>query len=176
MDDAESISEPAAGDDAEGAAHSVEPRLGDPVPIAVVPAAGTAYIVKGVLEDAGIRAAIVGEHASSLLPHLSAVVSVQVLVARPDYERAAQAIREAVMDSAAPYRCSACGYDLGGLEEQERCPECGAKYVDLKSRIAIAPPPGPASDPIARFGAIIGVIVLVCMVLAVAAFVIWGML
>ena len=130
-------------------------------------------MVKAVLEDAGIPAAVVGEHTASTLQHLGSIVSVTVLVQRGDYDRAVAAIDEAILGVGAPMRCSACGYDLGGLEEQERCPECGARYVDLRRRITLAQRPGPPGETsvVARLGAIIGILVLLAIVVAVAAFV-----
>ena len=70
-----------------------------------------------------------------------------------------------------------CGYDLGGLEQQERCPECGARYIDLRRRITVAPRPGPLGETatVARIGAIVGILVIVGIAAALAAFVAWGM-
>ncbi len=134
-------------------------------------------MVKCVLEDAGIPAAVVGEHSATTLQHLGAIITVTVLVPRADYDRAVAAIDEAILGAGAPTRCSACGYDLGGLEQQERCPECGARYIDLRRRITLAPRPGPPGETamVVRIGAVVGGLVIICVVVGIAAFIIWGM-
>ncbi len=149
----------------------------DPVPIAVLPAATSAHMVKCVLEDAGIPAAVVGEHSATTLQHLGSIMSITVLVPRQDYDRAMTVLDEAILGAGVPLRCSACGYDLGGLERQERCPECGAKYIDLRRRITLASRPGPPGETAtaARVGAIVGILVIVGIVAALAAFIAWGM-
>lgn len=151
-------------------------ELSGPVPLAIVSAATSAHMIKCVLDDAGIHAVVVGEHSASTLPLMGAIVPVTVLVPRGDYDRAAAALDEAVLGAGAPMRCSACGYDLGGLEQQERCPECGAKYIDLRRRITLAPRPGAAGETgmAVRMGAIVGMLVVVGVVGVLVAFVIWG--
>ena len=36
-----------------------------------------------------------------------------------------------------PRRCAACGYDLAGLPQVGRCPECGAEYDSADGRIVL---------------------------------------
>jgi hypothetical protein len=147
---------------------------GDAVPVAYLPTSIAAHMVKCILEGAGIRAAVVGEHSANTLANLGPALTVTLLVSRGDFERAVKVLHETIVNRAPSdlsqvRECPICGYDLRGLESKERCPECGSQvgtYLDLRRHLTIAPRPVPAGSIsfLSRAGAFIGLLILAAMV------------
>lgn len=172
--------EPSAGRDAD-----------EPVPLAVVPHPIAGHLLCSVLESRGINAVVVGEHTATNVMFFSPVGTATVQVRRDDYDPAVRYLAEAFedagrMDKGAPARCLACGYDMKGIEGQERCPECGTAWsalAKLRNTIAIAPPPRAPGDAamVQRIGVGLAWPVVVVGIAAVIAIVVvllmesWGL-
>lgn len=87
-----------------------------------------AHLVRGMLENHGIRAIVQGENlwgARGELPFTTESAP-SVHVTDKDADRARQLIAEHE-SRIAPAHCSHCGYDLQGLDKS-RCPECGTEF------------------------------------------------
>jgi hypothetical protein len=170
----------ATPEDDDPATHAPTPRLapdlpGDAIPVAHFQTPIAAHMVRCILEAEGIRAAVVGEHSANLLANLGPAVSVSLLVSRPEYERAVAVLHEAIVkrepsDISHLLTCPVCAYDLRGLENKDRCPECGAAvgtYLDLRRHLTIAPPPHAAGRVsfIGGAGAIIGLLLIAALLI-----------
>jgi hypothetical protein len=123
--------------------------MGEPVHLLKTQSEFQATWIADALTQNGIPARVFGANANSMAPW-GALVPVWVLVHRADYELAREALESGEIDGLAPRgersRCLACKYDLTGLEDAERCPECGAECgaVGEPLRYEFAPhPPSP---------------------------------
>ena len=96
-----------------------------------------AELVRCVLEDAGIAAAVEGAALSTVVGEVPFTAAYpRVIVNDEDAARAAQLIRESGIDHVTrpkTARCANCGYNLTGLTEP-RCPECGQAFDMARPR------------------------------------------
>ncbi|MDE5944120.1 MAG: DUF2007 domain-containing protein [Rikenella sp.] len=78
-----------------------------------------ASLIKGRLEQAGIEACLLNEHANNLIPYSSAIeeMQVRVAVADEDYEAAAAVVNEIRNEAES------------SETDRRRCPFCGSERV-----------------------------------------------
>jgi predicted Zn-ribbon and HTH transcriptional regulator len=146
----------------------------------------SAHLLCSVLDSLGIKAVVVGEYSAAVVTFFSAVGTTAVHVRRGDYDTAvaklAQFLEEAGrLNAATITRCLACGYDMTGLEKQERCPECGTSWsalAKLKNTITLAPPPRPPGQEstVQKIGVAMGMAIVIGVIVLIVAGVlaVWG--
>ena len=156
------------------------PPVDDAIPVAFLPSGITANIVASILNESGVHAVVVGEHAAAAFGPAGTATSISVLVARSKYEEAVAILHAAAQDRIERMKldsarhCMVCGYDMQGLEGKEKCPECGANFnqlYELSRVMTIAPPPRArtaAGDTASLVGCWIVIILIVVFVLALA--------
>lgn len=132
------------------------------VPVAIVGDLLSAQVLRSVLEDCGIPAAVVGERAMAIAPFAGPVTPVTLMVRRGDHARAVETVTE--YTRASPWRpdaCSMCGYDLRGLpDDAEVCPECGEPATRLAS-LGVHVVPMRGSGAVELLGVSLGWLVLI---------------
>jgi hypothetical protein len=154
------------------------------VALAYAPHPISAHLLCSVLEGLGIRAAVLGEHSAANVTFFSPVGTTSIHVRRGDYERAVLGLTEllenvgALKPDRAPPRCLACGYDMRGIETQERCPECGTAWsalARLRNTISLASVPAApgAQSTVQRIGISLGWWMSIAIAATVIAVVVW---
>lgn len=143
-----------------------------------------AEVIVQALVAQGIPAKAFSTAGAVLQWDIAATQPIRVVVRRRDLEAARDALRairaesvdldwDEVIPGAAVTpgvdeqgRCRTCGYDMSGLQNPERCPECG---TDLRMEPSLATPGTRAPRSLSsRSGWVIGTVLVLAVILLIA--------